>query len=443
MAIYKALIISIVAAFGILASACGEPTPAPSPTPTTAAAPIPTKAVPPQPVSGNFRLLISDEENAIGDFARLLVTFEGFEIERASGGWYPGEGLLSLQTPTVDLVLLQGDNAQAIWEGDVEETTYIKLRLIPADSSGVRGELAPEGGVPENLDPAGDFDGDGVLNGNDNCRFAANGADGDNQADTDGDGIGDACSVFVKLPSGRFEWEPRDIEGERTGFTVGGGEPINFIYDFTVVRRGRPGDHDYLVKPEIGQTGPGQDFEEVKDQEKKGEGGELTLQLDGEPQPGTSSTLAVTDEEGNPVAGATIHLKAEGVLGDTDAEGRLSVEIPAGTVKLRLEAETDDADGKLEVRFGEDGVAETDTDNDGLTLQIEGQIQAGTTVTLLISDEQGDPVPGVAVEIKIERDAGMTSGDGLLDVEIPAYAEELEIKASLSGIKGELELKFQ
>ena len=78
MAIYRALIISIVAAFGILASACGEPTPAPSPTPTTAAAPTPTKVVPPEPVSGNFRLLISDEENAIGDFARLLVTFEGF-----------------------------------------------------------------------------------------------------------------------------------------------------------------------------------------------------------------------------------------------------------------------------------------------------------------------------------------------------------------------------
>jgi hypothetical protein len=55
-------------------------------------------------VGGNFRLLISDEENAIGDFARLLVRFAGFEIERASGGWFPGTGLIVPQTPTADLV---------------------------------------------------------------------------------------------------------------------------------------------------------------------------------------------------------------------------------------------------------------------------------------------------------------------------------------------------
>ncbi len=82
----------------------------------------------------------------------------------------------------------------------MEETTYVKLRLIPADPSGVRGELAPESGVPENLDPAGDFDSDGILNSDDKCRFVANGANGDNQADSDGNGIGDSCSVVVELP---------------------------------------------------------------------------------------------------------------------------------------------------------------------------------------------------------------------------------------------------
>ena len=399
--------------------------------------------VPPEePVSGTFRLLISDEENAIGDFARLLVTFEGFEIERAAGEWYPGVGLLVPQTTTVDLVRLQGTAAQAIWEGDVEETTYVKLRLIPADAAGVRGELAPEGGVPENLDPAGDFDGDGILNSDDNCRFVANGADGDNQADTDADGIGDACSVFVELPSGRFEWEPRDTQGEHSGFTVGGVEPINFVYDFTAVRRGPPGDHDYLVQPEIGQTGPDQPYIEVKDQEKEGEGEEFTLQLEGEPQPGTTSTLAVTDEVGNAVTAVIVRLKAEGVLGDTDAEGRLNVEIPAGTVKLHLEAEKDDAEAELEVRFGEDGSADTDTENDGLSLQMEGQIQAGTTVTLLILDEQGNPVPDAEVRIKMERDAGLTSAEGLLDIEIPAYAEELSLEARLGDRRGELEREF-
>ena len=99
----RAIVVSLVATFGILASACGETTPTLSPTistadatsepaaagstPTlsstacTAAAPTPIAVAPaPEAASGNFRLLISDEENAIGDFARLLVTFKGFEI---------------------------------------------------------------------------------------------------------------------------------------------------------------------------------------------------------------------------------------------------------------------------------------------------------------------------------------------------------------------------
>ena len=446
----RLIIVSLVAAFGILASACGDTTPTLTPTTSTAdatsepAAAEPTPALSPteEPLHGNFRLLISDEENAIGDFARLLVTFKGFEIERASGGWYPGDGLLVPQTPTVDLVLLQGAASQAIWEGDVEETRYIKLRLIPADAAGVRGELAPEGGVPENLDPLGDFDSDGVLNIDDNCRFVANGADGGNQADTDGDGIGDACSISVKLPSGRFEWVPSGTQGEPDGFTVGGGDPINFVYDFTVVRRGPPADHKYLVQPEIGQTGPGQAFEEVKVKEKKGDEGELTLRLDGEPQPGASSTLVVTDEAGNAVAGISVRMKAEGVLGSTGADGRLSVGIPLGTVKLRLEAEKDDAEGRLEATFGEDGAAETDTKNDGLSLQLEGLIQSGTTVTLLVSDDQGIPVPDAMVQIKIERDAGLTDDEGLLVIEIPAYADELSLKSDLDDRRGELEIKF-
>ena len=152
--------------------------------------------------------------------------------------------------------------------------------------------------------------------------------------------------------------------------------------------------------------------------------------------------LAVTDEAGIAVAGAIVQLKAEGVLGDTDVNGRLSVEIPIGTLRLRLEAENDDDDGKWEVRFAEDGTAEIDTDNDELSIQIEEPVLAGTTVMVLVLDQQGDPVPGAEVSIKIEREAGLTDGDGLLDIEIPAYAEELEIEARLDDQHGEFEIEF-
>jgi uncharacterized repeat protein (TIGR01451 family) len=44
-------------------------------------------------------------------------------------------------------------------------------------------------------DPWNDADGDGVCGDVDNCPDVANGADGDNQADSDNDGIGDSCDA--------------------------------------------------------------------------------------------------------------------------------------------------------------------------------------------------------------------------------------------------------
>ncbi|MCH8230565.1 MAG: thrombospondin type 3 repeat-containing protein, partial [Chloroflexi bacterium] len=224
------------------------------------------------------------------------------------------------------------------------------------DATGVRGELAPSGGVPADLSPNDDFDGDGVLNGQDNCRFVTNQA----QADTDGDGIGDGCSISVKLPSGRFEWEPRDTQGELAGFTVGSGQVVNFVYDLTVVRRGPPGNHDYLVQPEIGETGPNQPFVESMGPERE-DGGksttaeageveatELTVQVEGQTQAGIVVTVIVTGADGGAVPGAEVQLNGE-VFGTTDGEGELPVTIPEGAQELEIKATANGAAGELEL----------------------------------------------------------------------------------------------
>jgi len=121
---------------GLAASACGggddeaevtgeptaetvaaSPTSVPASTPTVVTAPSPTplaaSAVSPEPVSevGTLRMLVSDQENAIGDFAQLIVSIETVSVSS-------GEGLIDLtvapEDREVDLVQLQGDAAEEI-----------------------------------------------------------------------------------------------------------------------------------------------------------------------------------------------------------------------------------------------------------------------------------------------------------------------------------------
>jgi hypothetical protein len=76
--------------------------------------------------------------------------------------------------------------------------------LNDPDSDGIPGKDDPAAGEqlqpgtgcdPTPLTANNDHDGDGYLNRQDNCPVVANGVSQDNQADPDGDGIGNACDV--------------------------------------------------------------------------------------------------------------------------------------------------------------------------------------------------------------------------------------------------------
>jgi hypothetical protein len=144
----------------------------------------------------------------------------------------------------------------------------------------------------------------------------------------------------IKLPSSKLQISKP--------FTVESGEVTNFVYDLTVVKAGKSG--QYILKPQIGQSGADQDFIKVEPQEQPEDNGKSK----GKPQkpgnPGEQSeefegiitaitegvdnaspwimtlegvegdvTVYVVELVGTPSVGARV--KVEGVLTDNTIEG--------------------------------------------------------------------------------------------------------------------------
>jgi hypothetical protein len=148
----------------------------------------------------NFRLLISDEANAIGDFQSLNVTITSIGVH---GGPWGGPIEIELDPAvTVDLVPLQGTNAMEIWNGTLPPGHYTKVFIYI-----------------------------GEVNGTLKNNTTAN--------------------VFV--PSGKLQIpESFNITITADGFIV------NFVFDITVVKAGESGRYNLL--PQIAQSGPGKPF---------------------------------------------------------------------------------------------------------------------------------------------------------------------------------------
>lgn len=282
---------TIVALVAVLAVGCAE---------------ISAPATPPAPAAteemANFRLLISDEPNAIGEFASLNVTVSRIDLQQGgeSGGWVtydldPKE--------TVDLTELTGDNATEIFNGYVEPGEYTKV-LIHTEN--VTGTL-----------------------------------------------LGDE-KVTVKLPSEKLQISKP--------FTLGSDLLVDFIFDITVINAGKS--DKYILKPQIAQSGPDQEFNEIapkgkterheeRHEEKHGKPeDELQLQLEGEAGLGATVTLIVTDN-GSPVQGATVTVNGEEAEGKTDANGRITIELPATPGDVEIEATFEDKEGELELELEE------------------------------------------------------------------------------------------
>jgi hypothetical protein len=303
-------VLIILVLVSLLAVGCKEtpslaPTPSPAPTP----APTPAPAPAPAPVTttgiDNFRLLISDDVNAIEGFEHLYVTITSVGVHQSgeSGGWHildPEPNPDGDNVTGIDLKPLVGQNALAIWSGTLPEGEYTKVFIYVESVKG-------------------------ILNG--------------------------GAELEIKLPSGKLQISKP--------FTIGD-DVVNFVYDITVIKTGKS--DKYILKPQIAQSGADQTINEViveKEQEEPEDSeGELKLVIHGEPGPGAEVTLSVTDD-GTPVEGASVTVNGE-EAGSTDADGQLIILLPDTPGEIEIEATWGDKSGEIELDLEEQGVAESE-----------------------------------------------------------------------------------
>ena len=152
----------------------------------------------------NFRVLVSDEVNAIEEFQTLNVTISSIGVHQAgeSGNWT--EYNLD-PAVTVDLTELQGLKATEIWNIELEQGTYTKIFIYVDNVTGVLKD------------------------------------------DTEGEPI-------VKLPGGKLHIS-KAFDVSQDGLT-------EFVFDITVIKAGNSG--KYILKPQITESGPHRHYIEVE-----------------------------------------------------------------------------------------------------------------------------------------------------------------------------------
>lgn len=333
-----------------------------------------TPGVAPVVAQPNFRLLLSDQENAIGDFDSLQVTITSIGMLRAGeeGGW---ERIELEEGVALDLTRLQGLNAQEIWGGIIPEGQYTHLFIYIEDATGT------------------------LKNGE---------------------------KVDVIVPSG-------NLQISKPFVVTADDSVVNFVYDVTVVAAGK----QYILLPQIDQSGPEQEFHEVGE-------GKLTLWVvdtDIPVSPGEDITVVVTFQ-GDPVPGAQVRVNGVQVgntSGEAGQEGRISFTVPYDErlkVKAKINTPQGELEGDLKIEFG-----------DELTIEVvEGVVAPGQSIKVQVTFEtlQGVtlPVPGATVTVK---DVGVftTDGEGRTPPFTVPYDDKLEIKAEKNKLKGELEIDLE
>jgi len=322
--------------------------------------------------TANVRFLLSDDDSevtAVGDFESVVITVSkiGFHQGDESGNWTEPENYVSW---TGDLLDLIGTNATVIWNGYIEPGYYTKAFIYV---SNVTGNLTQEAGG--------------------------------GQAD-------------IRIPSDKLQIT--------VPFTAtAGGAIVDYVFDITIIEAGKSG--QYLIMPQVGESGPDKEYREV---DADGSGGEAEFK-------GTILTIAdsiwtvslgdevwsvnVTEAEieGTPAVG--LKAEIEGTVGE-------------GDIILASEVEVEELEEVEEAVNGEE------EDVEGVITAIDA---GNHTVTIMIEEEEDivlEVTPDTKIEIEDEGTA--TFADLELGLQVDAKydaisLEALEIQVNDGGEEGD------
>ncbi len=417
-----------------------------------------TPDVAPVVAQANFRLLLSDQENAIGDFEKLEVTITSIGMLRAGeeGGW---EKIELEESVALDLTRLQGLNAQEIWGGVIPEGQYIQVYIYIEDAVGTleNGEtvdvIIPSGNIQISK-PFVVGTSDSVVNfvyditvvaaGNEYVLLPQIDESGPEQEFHEvGEGAltlwvvdtgtpvtpGDNITVVVTFQEDPMPGAQVRVNGVDVGNTSGEAGQEGHIF-FTV-----PYDEKLKVKAKITM-----ELGELEGQLKIEFGDELTIEVvEGVVAPGQSIgvqvTLVTLQGVTIPIPGTEVKVKEVGVF-TTDEDGRTLLFTVPYDDELEIKAEKNKLKGELEIDL------EEEWQEDELTIQvIEGEVTLGGSITILVTFLE-NPVAGALVTVK-GVGVFITDGDGrTLPFTVP-YADELEIEAVKGELEGELEIDLE
>ncbi len=317
----------------------------------------------------NFRLLVSDEVNAIGDFQSTEVTIDSIRVLPAGSGNEWKEIKLS-PSMIIDLTRLQGLNAQAIWGGVLPEGQYLKACLHVENATGILMDRSMvnikfAGDCLEVSKPFAIKDGKTLVNfvfdvtvmavttDNGTVEYAIVPQENESGAGRkfheigDGDlsiqvvqgniAVGENITVLVSFENAPVSGAMVTVNEERIGNT-----DLEGRVTFEV-----PADDEVEIEAVSGDR---EGELEIDLDEECDDNGELSIEVEGDISPCGSMTVHVT-LEGEPVPGAVI-LVDEREVGTTDQDGWLSFVLPDNLdEEVEIEAVKGAMEGSIELEL--------------------------------------------------------------------------------------------